>query len=55
MPGKAILNCCSWGLPLMALASISSGVTSTLSVSGSRETAGRSSSSLIGVEELQGY
>ena len=36
---KRILNCCRWGLPFRAR-SISSGATSTLSVSGRRETAG---------------
>jgi hypothetical protein len=52
---RTILNGCRWGLPLRAWARISSGATSTLSVSGSRETAGRSSSSMISVERLRGY
>jgi hypothetical protein len=39
----------------MALASISAGATSTLSVSGSRETAGKSSSSMIRMVGLLGY
>jgi hypothetical protein len=37
---KTILNCCRWMLPLRALASISSGARSMLSVSGSKERAG---------------
>jgi len=40
------------GLPLRARASISSGATSTLSVSGSRETAGRRAISMIRVESF---
>jgi hypothetical protein len=51
---KTILNRCRCRLPLRARASISSGAMSTLSVSGSRETAGRSSSSLIRAEKLEG-
>jgi hypothetical protein len=52
---KRILNCCRWRLPFRARASISSGATSTLSVSGSRETAGRSWISSISIKELWGY
>jgi hypothetical protein len=37
---KTVLNCWRLWLPLRARASISSGAMSTLSVSGSRETAG---------------
>ena len=39
---KRVLYCCRWGLPFRPRASISSGAMRTLSVSGSRETAGRS-------------
>jgi hypothetical protein len=52
---KTIQNCYRRRLPFRARASISSGATSTLSVPGSRETAGRSSISMIRVEELRGY
>jgi hypothetical protein len=44
---KTILNCRRWGLPLRALANISLGATSTLSVSGSRETGGQEFDILI--------